>query len=304
MSRSGSDDPRELGSPDAISKTPSGPSEQPREHLDRSRYRAGTARSHSARLRDLDSRRTKFRERGRTYRLWTSEVEALSDIGRFRVIDVQELSKARYQDDELRMRRDLRKLEGHRLLEVRISHSNHGDRELVTLTKRGEGLLRSTGAVRKDQQTYHGVAGVRDLDHDADLYRVYRRESARIEQDGGRPSRVVLDFELRRDIFRGRPRFTGLPDNEPERTRQEIAQRHGLAVVDGRIMLPDLRIEYETRDGDQARVDLELVTSDYQTSDIAAKADAGFSIYARIQDEGRVRRALEDSRLTQEVFSI
>ena len=62
--------------------------------------------------------------------------------------------------------------------------------------------------------------------------------------------------------------------------------------------------EMALRDGDQARVDLELVTSDYQTSDIAAKADAGFSIYARIQDEGRVRRALEDSRLTQEVFSI
>jgi hypothetical protein len=283
-------------------KKPSGHPELAHERLAPSGSRAGPARSHSAGLRDLDSQRTQFRERGRTYRLRTSEVEALSDIGRFRVIDVQELSTARYQDDELRMRRDLRYLGGQGLLETRISRLNEGEREMVTLTGRGEGLLRATGAVRKDQETYHGVAGLKNLDHDADLYRVYRRESAKIERDYGRPSRVVLDFELRRDIYRGMPRLAALPENE--RAREEIAQRHGLPVVDGRIMVPDLRIEYETRDGDQARVDLELVTSAYEPGRIAAKAGAGFSIYARSQDEGRVRRALEDSRLMQEIFYI
>jgi hypothetical protein len=302
MSRSGAGDPRELNSQNELLKKPSGHPELSHERLAPSGSRAGPARSHSADLRDLDSQRTRFRERGRTYRLRTSEVEALSDIGRFRVIDVQELSTARYQDDELRMRRDLRNLAGQGLLETRISRLNEGDREMVTLTKRGEELLRATGAIRKDQKTYHGVGRPRDLDHDADLYRVYRRESAKIERDGGRPSRVVLDFELKRDIYRGLPTVAALPENE--RTREEIAQRHGLPVIDGHIMVPDLRIEYETRDGDQARVDLELVTSAYQTGHIAAKASAGFSIYARSQDEGRVRRALEDSRLIQEVFSI
>jgi hypothetical protein len=301
MSRSGADDPRELSSPSEVSKSLQDSSERPREHSDFSRTLAETSRSHSLELYDPDSRRTRFRERDRAVQLWTSQVEALSDIGRFRVIDVQELSTARYQDDELRMRRDLRNLAHKSLLETRTSRLNHVAREMVTLTERGEKLLRATGAVRKDQQTYHGVAGIKNLDHDADLYRVYRRESARIEWDGGRPSRVILDFEFLRDMSRRLPR---LASPEKEREREEIAQRRGLPVVDGRIMVPDLRIEYESRDGDQARVDLELVTSEYDPRRIAAKAGAGFSIYARRQDEGYLRRAFGDSRLMEGVLYI
>ncbi len=308
MSRSRSDDSHSLRTPDDSAKGRRGPSDLADERLDRSgdssESGTGAVRSHSAEIRDTDPRRTEFRERGRTYRLRTSEIEAMTDIGKFRVIDVQELAAARYNDDEHRMRRDITNLVAQGLVEGQASHSKYSDRELVTLTKPGERLLRKTGAVSKDQETYHGFVKPRELDHDADLYRVYHRESAKIEEDGGRLARVVLDFELKRDVYRELSKLSNLPENERERGREEIAEKHGLTVVDGTIMLPDLRIEYETRDGEQARVDLELATAEYRTGRIAAKAGAGFSIYARSQDEGGVRKALQDSRLIQEIFSI
>jgi len=42
--------------------------------------------------------------------------------------------------------------------------------------------------------------------------------------------------------------------------------------------IPDLRIEYEGRDGDMARVDLELATEHYRGSNLAEKVRAGFSL--------------------------
>jgi len=51
-------------------------------------------------------------------------------------------------------------------------------------------------------------------------------------------------------------------------SRNEIAARHGLEVVRGKVPVPDLRIEYETRDGEAARVDLELLTEHYRPGQV------------------------------------
>ena len=80
-----------------------------------------------------------------------------------------------------------------------------------------------------------------------------------------------------------------------KQAREEIAQEHGLKVVNGKIPLPDLRIEYETRDHEQARVDLELATRDYRGQHLAEKGKAGFSIYASADDAPRVRAAASRS---------
>jgi hypothetical protein len=50
--------------------------------------------------------------------------------------------------------------------------------------------------------------------------------------------------------------------------------------VNGKIPLPDLRIEYQTRDGEMAKVDLELATGHYKRSQISEKASAGFIVYS------------------------
>jgi hypothetical protein len=60
--------------------------------------------------------------------------------------------------------------------------------------------------------------------------------------------------------------------------RREVAAENGLEVVNGKIPLPDLRIEYQTRDGELAKVDLELATDHYKASRIAEKARAGFVV--------------------------
>jgi hypothetical protein len=77
-----------------------------------------------------------------------------------------------------------------------------------------------------------------------------------------------------------------------------------LKVVNGKIPLPDLRIEYETRDHEQARVDLELATKDYRASHLAEKGKAGFSIYAPASDADRVRAAIQDPHLISEILSL
>ena len=38
--------------------------------------------------------------------------------------------------------------------------------------------------------------------HDADLYRLYQAQAERIEAAGGRVARVILDYELKRNLNR------------------------------------------------------------------------------------------------------
>jgi hypothetical protein len=104
-------------------------------------------------------------------------------------------------------------------------------------------------------------------------------EAARLEQDGGRIARIVLDYELKRDY----QTFLNRKDR-PEGTTQETdlqafaAARH-LPIIDGHLELPDLRIEYETEDGRVEHRDLELLTEHYSRGQLAGKAKAGFRLY-------------------------
>jgi hypothetical protein len=74
--------------------------------------------------------------------------------------------------------------------------------------------------------------------------------------------------------------------------------------VEGTVQIPDVRLEYETREGTQARVDLELATEHYKPSQIAAKAHAGFTIYAPASQTGRLSAALEDRGILAEILSL
>ena len=105
----------------------------------------------------------------------------------------------------------------------------------------------------------------------------------------------MLDYELKKDLYRDLATLKNIPLQEQEQRKREIAGRHGLKVVNGKIPLPDVRIEYENREGEQARIDLELATSDYRNNQLVEKAQAGFSIYAPADEAGQIRRALQDA---------
>jgi hypothetical protein len=172
----------------------------------------------------------------------------------------------------------------------------------LTLTKKGHQFLRSTGTVPRNQATYYGFTKPREAHHDADLYRLYQKAAEDIERQGGKNPRVVLDYELKKRVFHDLTRLG--PEKPSAETKRAIAEKHGLQLVRGKIPLPDLRIEYEDREGNMARVDLELATEHYRGSNLAEKVRAGFSLYARAQDAPGLRRVLDQKELTAEILSL
>jgi hypothetical protein len=241
--------------------------------------------------------------RDRAYLLRESELRTLTEVGRFRVIAAPELAKYGYAGDDARMERDIARLEGQWLLkEDTLEISQKKTLRVLTLTKAGEKLLRKTSRLPEDQAIYHGLVKPREAEHDADLYRLYQKEASRIESTGGKPRRVILDYELKRDLNRDLSKLS--PEKDNADAKERIAEKHGLRVVDGKIPVPDVRIEYETAQGELSRVDLELATQHYRPRGLAAKAKAGFGLYSRPEDASRLRRVLDDRELTAGIFSL
>ena len=77
-----------------------------------------------------------------------------------------------------------------------------------------------------------------------------------------------------------------------------------MAIKGTTIHLPDIQVEYETREGQIERENLELLSKNYREEGIRGKVGAGFKIYARSGDAARVRRALGDTGLIREVLSV
>lgn len=153
-----------------------------------------------------------------------------------------------------------------------------------------------------EQAIYNGFAKPREAKHDADLYRLYQAEIARIESAGGRPTRIVLDYELKRNLNRDLATLDQ-KGRSPEALEQ-IAERHGLSVVNGKIPVPDLRVEYDTSEMERQHVDLELATRNYRPRALSEKAKAGFSLYARREDTSRLRRVLDEREITARILSL
>jgi hypothetical protein len=240
-----------------------------------------------------------------TYHLRDSEISTLTEIAKFRAIRTEDLIRIHYRGDAHRASSDLRNLTAQRLIEKRTSHGREPG-QLVSVTRQAKNFIerhRSDG-VSKDQAFHQGFVKPREARHDAALYRLYHKAAEEIERAGGKNLRVVLDFELKKDLYRDIAKLRGLSSNEQEDQKQEIAQAHGLRVVNGKIPLPDLRIEYENKDHEQSRLDLELATSDYRGHQLAEKAQAGFSIYAPADEAGRIRAALRDPHLMTEILSL
>ncbi|MGH9685476.1 MAG: hypothetical protein ACRD5K_00090 [Candidatus Acidiferrales bacterium] len=239
-----------------------------------------------------------FRGRDRDYRLRRYEEHALADIGRFRVVATEDLAKYLYEGHSVELERDLRSLARQGLIHHKAFEGSDGStRELFTLTKAGYRLLRAHHVLPETQSAYHGFVTPKEANHDADIYRVYQIEGRRISRGGGRKFRVILDFELKRKLNRDFATFG-------KESQQEIAARHGLRVVNGKIPVPDLRIEYETPEGAMARVDLELATEHYRPRQLAEKVRAGFSLYAPRSEADRLRRVLDQRDLTAEILSL
>ncbi len=227
--------------------------------------------------RPASDERTVYELRGKSYRLNDLEARMLSDIGAFRAIDKADLLRHIYKGGQEAFDRDLSHL--HRQSLVRIVGPKGSVTKYIVLAKPAKELTEKYLRTNPRQQIYAGAVKIRELKHDATLYRLYDKVAGEMEKRGDRPVRVVLDYELKRNINKQLAKTKELSRQQKEQRIREIAQEQHLKVVNGKIPLPDLRIEYEHPDSEQDMCDLEYVTEHYRARSLAEKAAAGFTLY-------------------------
>jgi DNA-binding MarR family transcriptional regulator len=220
-------------------------------------------------------------------------------VGAFRTITADSLQRHLYQGDAERFKKNLSSLTDQRLVIVQPDSKSRG--RYISLTREGKGVTERHLRSNSNQSVYSGIVKKRELRHDAAIYDVYQKEAQKISKSGGTPKRVVLDFELKKNVNRQLAKIQNLPPTERERQRKEIADAHELTIVKGKIQIPDVRVEYESRDQEQCKVDLECVTGHYKARQIAAKAAAGFKLY---NQDYRGRSAERGQDLVGEVISL
>ncbi|HVS88662.1 MAG TPA: hypothetical protein VHF01_10640 [Candidatus Acidoferrum sp.] len=251
----------------------------------------------------FDGSRTIYRGRNREYSLRESEVQTLTDLGKFRMVPADDLARFAYRGDRSRMESDLHSLSRQGLIEQRSieGHSSYSTR-VLTLTKDGQRLVERAQLVSNRQAIYHGLVKPKEARHDADLYRLYHKVAREIADVGGKVRRVVLDYELKQELYRKLSRVD--PNKKLDYERIRVANEYALKVVNDKIPVPDLRIEYEDECRELRRLDLEIATRDYRPQGLAEKAKAGFHLFARQQDHPKLRRVLDTQEITARIFAL
>jgi hypothetical protein len=276
---------------------------------DRRDSQAEISRTASPDHRDLplrsDRERTQYADRDRTYSLRSSEIHTLTDVGRFRVVAVEDLAKLGYAGDRPGMDSDLRNLVRQGLLQTRgTSALKKESQRVLTLTKQGQRFLRRNGLVAEDQTIYSGLVKPKEANHDASLYRLYQKAAGEIERNGGKVLRVQLDYELKEKLYRKLGKAQTQDDGRNQRSKVAFARELRLPVVSGKVAFPDVRIEYANQEMEISRVDLELATGHYHAEHLAEKARAGFQIYARSEDAAGLRRVRDEREIMTAILSL
>lgn len=156
------------------------------------------------RVRQILSQRvgTKYTDRNRQYSLRDSEINTLGEVGKFRVVGMNDLGDFAYNGNRSRMESDVENLARQGLLqETTIADPEHNPTQVVMLTKEGHKLLSRGKVLDSSQATYHGLKKPKEAFHDADLYKLYHKVSDEIGGRGGSVVRVKLDYEMKRELY-------------------------------------------------------------------------------------------------------
>jgi len=250
------------------------------------------------------------------------EKKLLTEVGRFRVVRVGDLDQTIYDGKSRKLENDLNYLRDKGLLETqRVNLRHDGKRrtiervEVVTLTKAGRSLLIRQGDLPKDQRVYAGLVKPREVEHDSQIYRAYRKEAERIEGKGGSNLRVRLDYEIKAQVQKALyAERKADPKRDMGDIKQQVATRLELPFVDGKIQIPDARIDYDLprevqQDIDQGsrtgHEDIEVLTAAYHAGHLRSKAQAGFRNYASASDRATLAAKIEDdSHLMENILEL
>ena len=280
------------------------------DHLDLPSRERPDAKSQSfshARQADLlaQRERTEIHDRHRSYSLRPSEIHTLTEVGKFRVVAVEDIAKRAYAGDNSRLDSEIRNLIHQRLVERKdTSVLKKESQQVLTLTKEGKRLIRRHGFVLDEQAIYSGFVKPNEADHDAALYRTYHKAADEIERKGGKVLRVQLDYELKEKLYRKLTQAQGRGEQQIHGMKEAFARQLHLPVGNGKVSFPDLRIEYASQEMEISRVDLELATGHYHAGHLAEKARAGFQIYARSEDAAGLRRVRDDREIMTAILSL
>jgi hypothetical protein len=115
---------------------------------------------------------------------------------------------------------------------------------------------------------------------------------------------VRLDFEIKADVQKAiYAARKADPKRDMAEIKEEVAERFELPFVDGKIQIPDARIDYdlpreEGQDAGQGsrtgHEDIEVLTAAYHAGHLRAKAQAGFRNYASPSDRSSLTAKIED----------
>jgi hypothetical protein len=269
------------------------------------------------RLMDQRTRRQAIPQQMLGLSLREEERTVLAEVGRFRVITTRDLAETVYGHRQSRMERDLAFLREKGLIQVDSVNARRDGRggrveriEIVTLTPPGRDAVRQVSGLPQDQKIYAGMVKPREVEHDAQIYRAYRKEAEKIEKRGGSNLRVKLDFEIKSEVQKAiHAERKATPERAMVEIKQQVAQKFDLPYVSDGIQIPDARIEYEPpRDKDReidqgsrtGHEDIEVLTAAYRPGHLRNKAQAGFHVYASFSDRATLTAKIEGDHYLME----
>lgn len=212
------------------------------------------------------------------------------DVAVHRAVASRDLVKHQFGDHRFAGRRGIDNLKNAGLVEER----EIGGTNVLTATAAGRGLAAGAATARgwaADQRTWSGLGKAADLKHDLALYRAIVEARAQLAERGLHLRRLRLDAEMRGEMMRRTEAVRAARGPAAaDALREEIAERLQLPLDDkGAILWPDAQIEVSREpDGPiEGRVNIEVTTEHYSRASIAAKAAAGFALFASSPKAGR-----------------
>ena len=207
----------------------------------------------------------------------------LQDLGIYRVAAVADIVNERFGGHPFAARRGIDALKRQGLVaEFRARGPRGRPFRVLHLTRKGRRRAERERGEDLDpgQRYWGGRVKAREAVHEAAVYRAGRKECRSIEAEGGAVRRIRCDSELKSAIARAAEKARAVYGREAaERVKREAAELLEIPVKDGRVLYPDLQIEYRDAAGRTGRVNVEVATGNYRAREIARKRAAGFRMH-------------------------
>ena len=229
--------------------------------------------------RQLDPRRDRVR-------METRLQGALADIGCYRVAARRDVVDTHFDGHPYAAARGIQTLVRRGHVEVHTATGPEGRPfQVLTVTAAGAEKARHYAAERgldPGQRTWAGVVQKSELRHDVAIYRAGRAAARALEARRARVRRIRIDAELKMEIARQSELARVRDGSEAaDRARGEAARALDLPEQEsGAVLYPDVQLEYVEADGvTRGHVNVEVVTEQYRSGEIVAKASAGFRMH-------------------------